>query len=289
MRSTVIDRPPAGERQRATLRNGEPAGSVDEAAAARSLTPAAFRELVDHVSHDMRSPLCVIRDYASLLQDGLIGELSGEQLDAVSAVLSRADEMHLLIDALLTTARLADEGVSANPETFATNDLLAPLESRLRERSAARRIRFASQIEESLPAVRCDPAIARDVVVNLWWYAARRCRTGDELLLRIRRAACGRLAIGVLGPGGAAPEDGLTGILSQVHASLHTPAAEPARVNLALGIACELAGPAGGEIAPAGALPDLTGFELLLPVEDAAARTQTEENENESPAPRPDR
>ncbi|MCB1672567.1 MAG: ATP-binding protein [Gammaproteobacteria bacterium] len=54
-----------------------------------------------HVSHELKSPLATIQESASLLGDGVVGELSGEQRELIEIQSKSLQKLHALIDELL--------------------------------------------------------------------------------------------------------------------------------------------------------------------------------------------
>lgn len=58
-------------------------------------------EFVATASHEMRTPLTVIREYASLLRDGVVGNANPEETECLEAVLRNCDRLSILLDNLL--------------------------------------------------------------------------------------------------------------------------------------------------------------------------------------------
>lgn len=58
-------------------------------------------ERSNRISHDIRTPLTVIKEYAGILREQLLGDLNNEQHNLVEVIEDRADEIHLMVENLL--------------------------------------------------------------------------------------------------------------------------------------------------------------------------------------------
>src|SRR5688500_1021316 len=108
----------------------------------RPLTPEGYLEVINHISHDLRNPLCVISEYSALLREGIVGPLSTEQRQIVDVVGARVDEIQLLVDALLTISRLNCGHLHLEPVACPVEVLLSDAVLRLQRNSAARQLQF---------------------------------------------------------------------------------------------------------------------------------------------------
>jgi PAS domain S-box-containing protein len=63
------------------------------------------QELVSNVSHELRTPITSIAGYAELLGDGMLGELSEAQADAVARIERNTTRLGQLVEDLLTLSR----------------------------------------------------------------------------------------------------------------------------------------------------------------------------------------
>jgi PAS domain S-box-containing protein len=66
---------------------------------------------VSSVSHELRTPITSILGYTEMLEDGVYGDLSVEQLDAVHRVAGNSSRLLSLIDDLLTLSRVQEDGI----------------------------------------------------------------------------------------------------------------------------------------------------------------------------------
>ncbi len=86
------------------------------------------KELADHLSHEMKTPLGVIRAYAEGLQD----EVDEEKRQRYSEIiLSETERMNSLITTLLDLSALENGAVSLTPERFDFTEFLETIAGRL--------------------------------------------------------------------------------------------------------------------------------------------------------------
>jgi len=80
--------------------------------------------LYSRLSHDLRTPLNSILGACSLLSDGVYGEVTKRQRDAMNSVERNVDVLLKLIDGILQLSRLESGGVKVEKSEFLLNDLL---------------------------------------------------------------------------------------------------------------------------------------------------------------------
>ena len=61
---------------------------------------------VDNVSHEFRTPLTVVKEYVSLMREGLLGPLNDEQRRFLDVVNDRADDLNHMVDDMLDVSKL---------------------------------------------------------------------------------------------------------------------------------------------------------------------------------------
>jgi len=105
-------------------------------------------EFLNLASHELRSPLTVVRGYLSMLEDGT---LDLEQMSAVTPVVSaKLAQMDLLIKQLLETSRLEHDEVGLKLETVDLNQVAAEQVAMFRPLALARQLQFEPDPEPAL-------------------------------------------------------------------------------------------------------------------------------------------
>jgi len=127
----------------------------------------AAHQFVDNVSHEFRTPLTVIKEFASILEDGLAGEVSAQQRELLDIILQRVGDLNIMVDDMLDTSRLEAGLLGMTREACRIEATIAhvgpTLQSRARERNATLEI----NVDDDLPAVWCDAEKIGRVIVNL--------------------------------------------------------------------------------------------------------------------------
>jgi signal transduction histidine kinase len=118
-------------------------------------------------SHDVKNPLGAADGYAALLQDGIYGAVTEEQLTSVTRIRGAIQRALSLIGDLHELAR-AETGhlsVSREPADIAT--LVVATGDEYRAAAAAKHLDFVVDVPASLPRVDTDPSRVRQIVGNL--------------------------------------------------------------------------------------------------------------------------
>ncbi len=114
------------------------------------------------VSHDLRAPLRAINGFARILLEEHAPHLQDEAQEYCQLIRDNAQHMGQLIDDLLAFARLSRQPLTRRP--VAPADLVRQALSELRAMQRERRIDF---IIGDLPLCQADPALLKQVFVNL--------------------------------------------------------------------------------------------------------------------------
>ncbi len=121
---------------------------------------------LSHVSHELRCPLAVVHQFASLLGDGIAGELNAEQLDLLSVLIRNVDQLKAMIDDLLLANRAGRDTVAIDPDVVDAAQLLADTAAAFGPTAAERGVRLDHDAGP-LPLVIADSKRVREILTNL--------------------------------------------------------------------------------------------------------------------------
>ena len=158
-------------------------------------------DFIANVSHELKTPLSLIRMFGELLATG---KHKGEAMarEYAGIITRESERLSHLIDNVLDFARLERGKASYN---FAEGHLDEVVERALdvfRHRLEKEKLRLRTEIEANLPAVRMDEDAMTLVLLNLVDNAVKYAGDGGEVSVRLRRVP-GAVALSIAdrGPG----------------------------------------------------------------------------------------
>jgi PAS domain S-box-containing protein len=122
-------------------------------------------DFVATVSHDLRSPLTLMRGYASMLE--MAGDLNEQQKNYARMILQGVDNMAKLVNNLLDLGRI-DFGVGLQVESIPVLDIVERVTSSLQMQAVQKKISLGVEIPRDLPhAIEADQALLNQALYNL--------------------------------------------------------------------------------------------------------------------------
>jgi signal transduction histidine kinase len=168
-----------GPRELRTLARAFNAMSARLAAADRNR-----RAFVADLTHELRTPLAIIRGQAEGIGDGVY---PGDQAH-VTPILDAAASLDTLVDALATMT-LADVGsLTLKREAVDVPVLVTSSLAAFQSAADAAGVRLIADLEPDLPAIEADPARIRGVLGNLLSNAIRYTPSGGTVTASARRS-----------------------------------------------------------------------------------------------------
>lgn len=121
----------------------------------------------DNVSHEFRTPLTVIREYAALVREGLLGQVSQQQTEFMDVIVYRVDDLNRMVDDMLDSSKL-EAGIMGTHRvpTDPLKIIRAPLTG-LQLKAQVRGVELSHDIPADLPRVGCDLEKAGRLITNL--------------------------------------------------------------------------------------------------------------------------
>jgi signal transduction histidine kinase len=152
---------------------------------------AVSHRLVQRASHDIRSPLTVIKTYSSIV----LGEL-GPNIDVdvarfLHTIMRRVDDLTLMADNILDASQLASDLVGSHREAIHPENLVKELRPGLEQMASISEAQLSISLDQGLPYVFCDRGNIGGVIHNLVAGACKAAGRGAmiELWARYERDA----------------------------------------------------------------------------------------------------
>jgi len=143
------------------------------------------RELLAHLSHDLRTPLATMQGYIETLTiKG--GDLSRvEQQEYLATVQRNVNQLKRLIDQIFELAHLENGQVTVNLETFAIGELLHDILAKFTLKAADKKIALSLQPQPCQFIVYSDIAKLERIMTNLLENAIRHTDIGGEIVITV--------------------------------------------------------------------------------------------------------
>lgn len=139
------------------------------------------RELLTHLSHDLRTPLATMQGYLETIVikgDQLSSE---EQTEYLATAQRNGMQLKRLIDQIFELAHLEDGQVTVNLETFAIGELLHDIIAKFALKAKGRQIKLTLQPQQCQYIVYSDIAKLERIITNLLENALRHTNNGGEV------------------------------------------------------------------------------------------------------------
>jgi signal transduction histidine kinase len=167
-------------------------------------------QFVDNVSHEFRTPLTVIREYACVMRDGLTGTTDDDQRECLDTIIARVDDLVVMVNDLLDISRIEADILRTSRRPHTVTDIFEHVRDTLERKAARHEIDLEiATTPEALPLVYCDKEKIGRVVVNLTVNAIKFSNPGNTVRLWARPHDNGsEVVLGVTdhGPGIAAED-----------------------------------------------------------------------------------
>ena len=145
------------------------------------------RDFVANASHELKTPLTVIRGYSeTLLDEALPPELRRQ---FASTVKMNAERLQHIVDDLLDLSRLESGGWRVEPEIVSVADIARDAWCGFRDAAQVKHATFTVHVPPEAEYAFADPAALRQVLTNLFSNALRYIPDGGAVEVRARPVA----------------------------------------------------------------------------------------------------
>lgn len=125
-------------------------------------------EFISLVSHQLRSPLTVIKGYASTLSDGVVGELTEKQKDIVRHIYVSSTGLASVVEDFLSVTKIEQGGMKYIFTSTDIRQIVLDLVSDMKMPASMRHLEFSSDIDmEGSFVIEADGTKLKQVFLNL--------------------------------------------------------------------------------------------------------------------------
>jgi signal transduction histidine kinase len=133
------------------------------------------QKFVDNVSHEFRTPLTVIKEYASLIREQVTGDVNDEQARLLTVIEDRADDLNTMVDDMLDVSKLRAGIMGIHRRECQVADIVSHALPALQRKAIVQGVSLETDVDPGLPPVFCDDEKAGRVVINLVVNAIKFC------------------------------------------------------------------------------------------------------------------
>jgi signal transduction histidine kinase len=242
---------------------------LDELRRARDEQLAAKDNFLSHISHELRSPLSVVHQFASLLLDGVGGSLLPEQEEFLTVLMRNVRQLNVMIDDLLEVSHAQRDGLSVNCEVVSLPPVLAGSVASFRPLAAIKRVTL-NLVSTAVPDVVGDSDRIHEVAGNLIENALKFTPAGGQVTVSASVEGPA-VRVSVRDNGRGIAESDLSRIFEQFFQAKQTDTMARRGLGLGLFVCRDLVERQGGEIRAESTLGRGTTMSFTLPLADQAA------------------
>ena len=220
-------------------------------------------DFVSTVSHDLRSPLTLMRGYASMLE--MAGELNEQQKNYSKMIVQGVDNMAKLVNNLLDLGRI-DFGVGLQVENVPILDIVERVTSSLQLQATHKKISLGVEIPKDLPnTIEADQALLQQAVYNLVENALKYTPEGGVVTVHLQCAA-NTLTFAIQDSGIGIPKSDVPRLFEKFYRGTNREALAQRGTGLGLAIVKSIAERHGGRVWVESELGHGSTFFLLIPL-----------------------
>lgn len=172
-----------------------------------TLTETAHR-FVDNVAHEFRTPLAVVKEFSSIISDGLGGPVTDSQQEYLRYIEHATRDLAQMVDDFLDSSKLKARTLRVDRQPRDIASIFESVRPLLEVRAALKDITIECEISENLQQVFADDEKVARVIINLAINAIKFSPDRSTVRLWARPGAKGGAEIGVTDQGpGLSPED----------------------------------------------------------------------------------
>ena len=164
-------------------------------------------EFLGVMSHELRTPLNVIAGYTKIVQDGVLGEINAEQVNALDKVTRHSNELLVMVNSIMDATKIEAGGVIVECDELPLPEFLDELKL-LYEYPLGKDVSLRWEYASNLPVIRTDRDKLKHILQNLINNALKFTEVGHVTVSARHVTGLNRVELSVADTGiGIAPQD----------------------------------------------------------------------------------
>jgi signal transduction histidine kinase len=164
-------------------------------------------EFLGVMSHELRTPLNVIAGYTKIVQDGVLGEINAEQINALDKVTRHSNELLVMVNSIMDATKIEAGAVIVECDELPLPEFLDELKL-LYEYPLGKDVILRWAYASNLPVIRTDRDKLKHILQNLINNALKFTEVGHVTVSASHVAGLNRVELSVADTGiGIAAED----------------------------------------------------------------------------------
>jgi signal transduction histidine kinase/DNA-binding response OmpR family regulator/CHASE3 domain sensor protein len=140
-------------------------------------------EFLANMSHELRTPLNAILGFSEVMYDGVLGELTEEQMNIIKDINDSGRHLLSLIDDILDLSKIEAGHMAVDPELIDLAGLLNNSLTIVRERASNNHVTLKADISPEIDKAVLDERRVKQIVYNLLSNAVKFTREGGQVTL----------------------------------------------------------------------------------------------------------
>ena len=257
---------------------------LEQEQAARNAAEEANRAKTDFLrmmSHELRTPLTAIQGYLELLEMGIYGGMTQEQISILRRIESNERHLLAIINDLLDFARVDARRVELRIAPIPVRDIRLAVDPLCRPQIDSKQLNYDWRAADDTIVVRADREKVRQIVVNLVTNACKFTPRGGSIEVECARSDRA-VELRVIDTGPGIPAQKLEAIFEPFVQLDNGLTRGTAGTGLGLAISRELARAMGGDLAVTSTVGHGSTFTLTLPRGDVDSELLPETTQSAS-------
>lgn len=134
--------------------------------AALELSNKVKDEFLSVISHELRTPLSAVMGYATMMQDGALGELKTQQGEALRVIENQTKDLLTMINSILDATKMGAGSIVVEQQEVDLNALLEEMQQTYRV-PVNKDVTVVWDCTDRLPRIQTDPGKLKQILQNL--------------------------------------------------------------------------------------------------------------------------